>query len=80
MWVIETGPDYSDSYEEEFNFHESMVAWFQIKTDEFLQRRLIDLEEAQNAMSWVEGVVIDDIGVRVPATFGGYTVVITRTE
>lgn len=80
MWQIETGADWADSYSAEFNFHDSMVEWFRITVNMFIDRRLVTLEEAQSALEWVRGVVIDDIDVRVPATFDGLTVAITRTD
>lgn len=82
MWEIEYGADWADSYEIRVRPEDWDGAMTTLSGHlaDMVDRRLIYAEEYDQAMEWVTGVVVEDRGVRVPATFGGLTIALTLTD
>ena len=82
MWEIEYGADYADSYEIRVRPEDWDGAMTTLSNHlaDMVDRRLIDREDFEQAMEWVTGVVVEDHGVRVPATFGDLTIALTLTD
>lgn len=80
MFDIEYGVDYADSYEitgYEWDKAMEILSFYLAK---MVDDRLITQEEFEQGMNWVTGVVVEDHGVRVPATFGDLTIALTLTD
>ena len=82
MWEIEYGADYSDSVKVIFPPEDWDYEMTELSRDlaGMVDRRLIYAEEYDQAMEWVTGVVVEDHGVRVSATFGVLTIALTLTD
>lgn len=81
MFEIEYGADYSDSVKVIFPPENWDYEMSELSRDlaGMVDRRLIAQEDFEQSMEWITGVVVDDVNVRVPATFGDLTVAITLT-
>ena len=82
MWEIEYGADYADSVKVIFPPEDWDYEMTELSRDlaGMVDRRLITQEEYEQGMEWVTGVVVEDRGVRVPATFGDLTIALTLTD
>ena len=82
MFEIEYAADYADSYEIRVRPEDWDGAMTTLSNHlaEMVDRRLIDREDFEQGMEWITGVVVEDHGVRVPATFGDLTIALTLTD
>ena len=80
MFEIEYGADYADSYVIHDNDWDRAMSKLSRGLANLVDRRLINQEEFTEGMEWSTGVVIDDMNVRTPATFGLLTIAITLTD
>ena len=82
MWEIEYGADYADSVKVVFPPENWDYEMTELSRDlaGMVDRRLIAREDFEQGMEWVTGVVVEDHGVRVPATFGDLTIALTLTD
>lgn len=78
MFEIEYGADSHDITIRPDEWDMGMATISQDLADN-VDRGLITAENFEQGMEWLTGVVIDDEGVRVPATFGDLTIAVTRT-
>lgn len=79
MWEIEYGAEYANAVEVHFPAEGWDKEMTNISRDlaDMVDRHFISPEDFEQAMEWLTGVVIEDEDVRVPATFGDLTIVVT---
>ena len=80
MYTIEYGAEWTDAITLWDTDWDRAMSTLSEGLADYVDRRLITLEEFTEGMEWVTGVVIDDVDVRISQDFGDLTIAVTITE